>query len=153
MKVLLKGRDLMDAGPAQSVSCTFFVPGRAEPERKRQVPPRGAFRGARVDTPKARDYKARIALCARDAMGYRAPFDGPLRLEWVEYRQRTSTYRKSDRYPFRRPDCTNIQKLLEDAMTGIVWRDDAQVCEIVSQKRFVETDQAPGLQVHVRSLL
>lgn len=131
--------------------CEFSVPGRAVPERKRQVPPRGAFRGARVDTEDAKAYKALVKLAAAQAMGGSPPADGPLRLEWREHRRRASGYRKRDIYPTKRPDCTNLQKLLEDAMTGVVWQDDSQVCVQLGAKVF---DDGPGprVRVEVRAL-
>jgi Holliday junction resolvase RusA-like endonuclease len=33
-----------------------------------------------------------------------------------------------------RPDLDNVLKLVMDALTGIAWRDDRQVCEIVASK-------------------
>lgn len=42
--------------------------------------------------------------------------------------------------PVGKPDLTNIVKRIEDALTGIVWRDDAQVVESWSIKLYGETD-------------
>jgi len=38
------------------------------------------------------------------------------------------------RYDAQTPDDTNYQKLVEDALTGILWRDDAQIVRNVTSK-------------------
>ncbi len=35
-----------------------------------------------------------------------------------------------------RPDCTNMQKLIEDTLKGIVIKDDSQIVSVSSQKRY-----------------
>lgn len=41
-------------------------------------------------------------------------------------------------YPTTRPDVTKLLRAVEDALTGIVWRDDAQVVEQVAFKVYGE---------------
>jgi Holliday junction resolvase RusA-like endonuclease len=41
-------------------------------------------------------------------------------------------------YPTTRPDVTKLLRAVEDALTGIVWRDDAQVVEQHAWKRYGE---------------
>lgn len=41
-------------------------------------------------------------------------------------------------YPTTRPDITKLLRAVEDALTGIVWRDDAQVVEQVARKVYGE---------------
>lgn len=43
-------------------------------------------------------------------------------------------------YHAQRPDLVNLIKCLEDALTGIVWRDDSQVAEIDAAKFWAERD-------------
>jgi Holliday junction resolvase RusA-like endonuclease len=38
--------------------------------------------------------------------------------------------------PAKKPDCDNIVKLISDALNTIVWRDDAQVVDLVVRKRY-----------------
>jgi len=40
--------------------------------------------------------------------------------------------------PVTRPDGTNLQKAIEDALQGIVYWDDSQVCDVRTQKWFGE---------------
>ena len=39
-------------------------------------------------------------------------------------------------YPTGKPDCTKLIRALEDALTGVVWRDDAQIVSQNIQKRY-----------------
>lgn len=53
-------------------------------------------------------------------------------------------------YKPTRPDlCDNLMKGLCDALTGVVWRDDAQICRVSSVKRFA---MKPGIGLTVRQL-
>ena len=130
----------------------IIVPGEAKTERKRQ----GFFKdkagnthvGARTDTPDRKSYKSIVRLCAAKAMGERPPLEGPVSVVWIVYRlkpgrepQRGWRPTRSDPWPsfwWRKPDLTNYWKLIEDALTGIVWKDDAQVCEKAEKKQFGE---------------
>jgi Holliday junction resolvase RusA-like endonuclease len=46
-------------------------------------------------------------------------------------------------------DCTNLQKLYEDCLKGIVIKDDRQVCVVSSYKCYEET---PSVQIIVQDL-
>lgn len=37
-----------------------------------------------------------------------------------------------------------------DAMSGVVWRDDSQVIQVVAAKRLAELDEQPGVHIRVR---
>jgi Holliday junction resolvase RusA-like endonuclease len=124
----------------------ILVPGPVVPERKRQVPARGSFHGARVDTPDAAGYKQRVFARAVEAMNGRALLEGPLQLDLRIVRLRPKSAKRSVTHPTTRPDCTNCTKLVEDALNGVVWVDDAQ---IVCQRIEKVFGDAPGLDVRV----
>jgi len=48
-----------------------------------------------------------------------------------------------------KPDVGKYVRCMEDALTGILWRDDAQVALQVTGKRYADPDEIPG--VHVRA--
>lgn len=50
------------------------------------------------------------------------------------------------------PDVGKFVRCMEDAMKGIVWRDDAQVAVEVTGKRYADLDEIPGVQVRVYQL-
>lgn len=45
-------------------------------------------------------------------------------------------------WPTVKPDATKLLRGLEDALTGVVWRDDAQVVEQAVTKRYAEREGA-----------
>ncbi len=52
-------------------------------------------------------------------------------------------------HPTGRPDVTKLIRSTEDALTGIVWRDDAQIVEQIGHKGYA---QKPGCHIFVREL-
>lgn len=73
---------------------------------------------------------------------------GALRLEVTFYMARPKNHYRAngelksaflDVRPIGRPDTTKLLRALEDALTGIVWRDDAQVVEQYAQKIYADT--------------
>lgn len=97
------------------------------------------------DNPKAKPWQATVASAAYDAMhaGDTALLEGPLGLSVIFTRCRpkghfgTRGLRPSaPEWPTTKPDCTKLLRAVEDALTGVVWRDDAQVVEQSVTKRY-----------------
>lgn len=119
---------------------TFTVPGKAEPGGSKTV-----GRGKQGQTfvrdsnPAVYAWRDRIAEHAAKAMGKRELLTGPLRLSVTftfvrprgHYTTRgdLSAEGKRRTYPDVRPDTTKLLRAVEDALRGIVYRDDAQVVE------------------------
>ena len=72
---------------------------------------------------------------------------GPVQLEITFYRPRPKghfgTGRNAERLkdsaprlPTPKPDTVKLTRAVEDALTGIIWRDDSQVCRHVLEKRY-----------------
>lgn len=61
--------------------------------------------------------------------------------------------RNSDRYPFpcTKPDLSNCVKLVEDALNGIAWGDDSQICSLRVYKRYT-LDEPPRAEVWIRAM-
>lgn len=108
----------------------------------------------------SRPWKAQVADAAAQAMnGPGGPLfegkllDGPLGLEVTFYFPRPKShygtgYNKNTirpgapRYPSLRPDTTKLLRAIEDAMTGVVWRDDAQIVDQRARKLYGESARA-----------
>ena len=76
------------------------------------------------DKPASKSYKARVRLAAQEQ--YHGPLlDGPLRADIVFYLRRGPSVKRP--MPTVKPDLTNLRKAVEDGLTGVVWKDDAQV--------------------------
>jgi Holliday junction resolvase RusA-like endonuclease len=52
-------------------------------------------------------------------------------------------------YPATRPDVTKLLRAVEDAATGLLWADDAQIVTQSAAKRYGAT---PGVVIHCRQL-
>ena len=140
---------------------TFSVEGIPQGKgraRSRIVSPKAGAAFVSHYTPqKTRDYEEGIAWAARAAMRGRDPLDEAVRLglvvrcpvpaSWSRKKQQEAL--SGVRYPTGRPDLDNIEKLACDALNGIVWRDDALVCEVAMIKRYSER---PGIDVTVETL-
>jgi Holliday junction resolvase RusA-like endonuclease len=118
-----------------------------------QGPPQGkgrarAFiRGGRVGhyTPqKTRSYESLIFGAAVDAMGDRPPFDEaveltlraiyPIPASWSERKRHRAL--TGEIKPTKKPDLDNVAKAWNDALNGVVYRDDACVVLIWLEKRY-----------------
>jgi Holliday junction resolvase RusA-like endonuclease len=83
------------------------------------------------------------------------PLSGPLQLHvgWV-YPWRNSETKKAKTYGWKwsdkRPDASNIIKLLEDMMTKMgFWLDDSQIARLIVDKGWSDR---PGIQVEITQL-
>lgn len=111
---------------AQPAAVAFVIPGDPVPFA------RAGANGAQRFTPKRqRDFMALASLAAHQAMAGRVPLDGPVELcveaiylapkGWSRKKRAAALYKTS------RPDLSNIEKLVEDSLNGIVFIDDSQV--------------------------
>jgi Holliday junction resolvase RusA-like endonuclease len=86
-----------------------------------------------------------------------SPIDGPIGLEATFYLSRpTRLLRKSDPdeaiLHFKMPDLDNLLKGLLDALNGIVWYDDRQVCQILARKYFSEKNEDPRIEIIIKEM-
>jgi Holliday junction resolvase RusA-like endonuclease len=106
---------------------------------------------------KTRMYEAMIRHEAQNAMAGALPLEGPVRIEIDAHFgiPRSATKRfvadalAQRAFPLKRPDLDNSLKAALDALNTVVFRDDAQVVEIVARKTY---SQQPCLIVTVAPL-
>lgn len=120
----------------------FFVPGVAKSERKRQrfIPGKGNM-GHRTDEPDRADFKSRVAAFA--AKAFSEPLQGPVGLSLQVFRPQPNSYPKKptrgNPWPWadvKKPDADNFAKIIQDALNGIAFRDDAQIIDLRVTKSF-----------------
>lgn len=94
-------------------------------------------------------WRNQIQIVASELMGDRPPFTGPLMLVVEFYFPRPKGHygvhgvrRSAPKYPVVRPDTTKLLRPLEDALSGILWKDDSQVVEQIARKRYGEPPRA-----------
>ena len=97
-------------------------------------------RGVTDDNTKSRSWKTEIAQAAGLAMtgAGRSLYRGPLDVTFTFYRRRPKGHfgsgrnanvlkASADRWPITKPDVLKLARAAEDALTGVVWNDDAQI--------------------------
>lgn len=122
----------------------FTVLGVAAPQGSKT---RTKWGSMREDNPRTMPWRQEVAAVAKKAMGGMDLLLGPVRLT-VEclFPRPKSHYRTGKRaadlkanapgWVHTKPDLSKLVRAIEDAMTGIVFRDDSQVCETHSRKTY-----------------
>jgi Holliday junction resolvase RusA-like endonuclease len=129
----------------------FTVPGDVVPWARA-----GRGKGFTFTPARQRNYMGVLRSAAHEAMHGMAPMSGPCRLVvTADYPWPKSTTKKRRAAPDgawkdTKPDADNITKIVKDALSGIVFVDDAQCAEIRTVKRLAD---AASLRVEVTSLV
>lgn len=151
---------------------SFFVPGLAQPagsKRAFAIKCKGMYTGrtAVVDAnPKAKDWKGTVRQYGQQAWG-QAMISGPIRLHLIFYMPRPKNHFRSNgqlkdwapQWHTSRPDVLKLTRAVEDALTGVIWKDDSQIVDEHIEKPYVGTGTHPfdinrpiGVQIEITSL-
>lgn len=114
---------------------SFTVYGQAQPAGSKTA---GVTKGGKVfvrDSARhGAPWRRHVARAAAEAMNGTGLLDGALSLTvrfWVPRPKGHFGARglkpSAPDYPTKRPDVTKLLRAVEDACTGIIWRDDAQI--------------------------
>lgn len=57
---------------------------------------------------------------------------------------------KGDILPTKKPDCDNAIKIILDALNGVCFHDDAQVCRVYFEKKYAEN---PEIKVIIKEII
>jgi Holliday junction resolvase RusA-like endonuclease len=66
------------------------------------------------------------------------PLDGPLIVSIYAWIKKPKSSKLA--YPTTKPDADNIAKAVLDALNGILWHDDKQVCQLTIHKVYADRD-------------
>jgi Holliday junction resolvase RusA-like endonuclease len=132
-----------------------------------QGPPQGKgrarsfLRGGHIGhyTPeKTRTYEGMIRTAAMNELGNQLPFDEPIEFilraifpvpaSWSERKRQQAI--TGDIKPGKKPDLDNIVKAWNDALNGVVYRDDSLICRMAVEKCY---GPQPLVVVTVRPLV
>jgi Holliday junction resolvase RusA-like endonuclease len=118
----------------------FVVYGKPQPAGSKRAFPfkkRDGKIGVAVSdaNPNSRDWKNAVASAAREAFTCESLIDGPVRLYLEFYLPRPKSHLKSNGdyrgsaplFHVQRPDVLKLARGVEDALTGVIWRDDSQI--------------------------
>lgn len=130
------------------------VPGKAQSKQRPRVMKTGI-----TFTPKETvNAEAFIRGLALEAMGGQKPLEGGVELSIRIFRTIPKSFGKKKKaqamagllFPTTRPDMTNQIKLIEDALNGIAYIDDAQVVFLEAKKFY--TNEQERTEAEVREI-
>lgn len=134
-------------------SIRFEVVGIAQPKGSaRAFLPKGSTRPVVTsDNPRAKGWQQLVAEQAQHVAAG-GLFVGPVSL-WIEfYLPRPLTLPRKVISHIKRPDLDKLARSVNDALTGILYRDDSQVVEIHAYKSYAIGITAPHAYVTIREL-
>lgn len=127
----------------------FTVLGLPQPQGSKTIVQQSHRAVIREDNPKTAPWRSTVTARAHEAMNGRQLRSGPLRLRAVFVFPRPTGHFGTGRnhgrlkpsapvYCRTRPDVDKLLRAIGDALTGIVWRDDAQVVIVHAEKHYGE---------------
>lgn len=112
------------------------------------------------DPAKSKNYKSFVKMLAMDAMDEQEwkYTELPLRIvicAWETIpKSKTKKFRQDalegKEFPTVKPDLDNVAKTIMDALSGVVYKDDKQIVDLIVKKRY--TDQEPHVFVRIEVL-
>lgn len=103
------------------------------------------------------EFKGKVKAAVAAAWN-RLPVTGPVRVDAVFVFRRASKYqwktRPMPRLPHtQKPDRDNVDKAILDALSGLVWKDDYQVCSGQIEKWIAAGDEQPHVELRISVML
>ncbi len=106
--------------------------------------PRVTFQHSRIwtfDPPHTQEAQDRIKAFLEDYKHLCIPAHVPVKLTVTFYRTKGKWLPKYETLPYRKPDLVNFEALLCDALSSMLYYDDAQITTIISSKRWSTNGQ------------
>lgn len=120
------------------MTLTFEILGKPQPRGSKRAFIRPGMRHPVItdDNRKSKPWMQEVAAVAREAMNGNGLIDGPVVMYVNFYFCRPKGHfgkkglrASAPKAHVVKPDCTKVLRCLEDALKGVVWRDDSQVTE------------------------
>lgn len=122
----------------------FFIEGHPVAQGRPKFFRRGNHVGA-YDPAKSKDWKSWVKMVAT-SKGVK-PLSGPVSLSLTfQFTRPVSVSAKKRPHHTVKPDLDNCIKGIKDALKGIAWIDDSQVCQIDASKVYADS---PGVRVAI----
>jgi|SRR5499427_1287569 len=137
----------------------FVVHGLAQPagSKKGFVNPKTGRVIITDDAKKSRPWKAIVTDAAVKAMDGRPRYDQALSVSFVFVVPEPKTHRtstgalsaagKRQPWPTTRPDLLKLARAIEDALTGVVYRDDSLIVQERLIKDYCRDDESPHVRI------
>lgn len=143
----------------------FFVPGIPAPGGSKRFVGIGKRTGRAIlidaGGQRNKDWRANVGHHALIAMEGKVQFERrPLMVNLTFFMPRPKYHFRRDgtlrddapRYHTTKPDAIKLARAAEDAMTGIIYRDDALTAAITSAKYYANPDESCGCRVEIMTL-
>ena len=113
---------------------------------------------------KQKPWASSISYTAMQAMRFEKPVSGPVSISLTFYMPRPKGHYGSgknsalvkDSAPqnhVSKPDLDKLIRCVKDALTGVVWNDDSQVCRITETEKLYETvSRGVGVKIRVTKI-
>jgi Holliday junction resolvase RusA-like endonuclease len=143
---------------------TFWIPGIPAPGGSKRFVGLSKKTGRAILVDDAgernKNWRSICATVGAQAMSGKVVFEGPLYVEFNFRMPRPKGHFGSGKnaanlkasapaYPVTKPDVLKLSRSTEDALTGIVWRDDCQTVTLLASKWFAENGKC-GCEVLIR---
>lgn len=128
----------------QAFVISFFVHGEPQSQGSMRAFMAG---GKPVLTSTNKNLGAWRQLIAARAQEHAHLFDGPVFLQLHFFVPKPKSVRKGVKAAAKRPDIDKLARAALDAMTGVLYKDDAQVTTLVVSKRYAEV--AIGVRITI----
>lgn len=106
----------------------------------------GQARVSVYDPANSRDWKRTVIAQVVERKPPAPIGEAPLSMELTFHLPRPQSLPKRILYHVKRPDCSNLLKGVEDALRGIVYRDDSQLVRVTVEKIY---SNSPGVEIRV----
>lgn len=128
----------------------------AEPRKRTRVVGKFAMHYTPEDSP-VNAFKATVRLATAQAMSDRSSFTGGVEIELLFAMPRNAGQMwKNKPMPrllhTKKPDSDNLAKSVLDALKGLLWLDDAQVCSLRIVKVICAGDERPFVRIRAWEL-
>jgi crossover junction endodeoxyribonuclease RusA len=124
----------------------LFVPGRPAPQGSKKH----VGGGIMVESSKAVGAWRELVAFSVAQSWIAPPLAGPVRLRLGFVMPRPAATPKRRTPPaIKRPDLDKLARSIFDSVTGICWRDDSQVVDLIATKRLAERDEIPGVRIQI----
>lgn len=122
---------------------------------KKAFMPKGWTRPILTDTNRnLKSWQALVAAAASQAIAEHQDWqllEGGVRLTVAFYLPRPKSLAKKVTAHTKKPDASKLVRSLEDALSGVVYRDDAQIVEIIAAKHYAALTDSPRVDVRVEA--
>ncbi|MEJ4100904.1 RusA family crossover junction endodeoxyribonuclease [Corynebacterium mastitidis] len=126
----------------------FFVPGLPAPQGSH----RHVGGGRLIESSRAvKPWRTTVARVAREHIT--TPFSGPVELRVEFHMPRPKAWGRHRDDPMTvRPDLDKLLRAVDDALTGVAFRDDSQVTRIIGHKRRARNEAPTGALITIYPL-